>query len=189
MGSRPTTALSFFSHVDLGDAFQFVDHTALRGDKKLQVGRGSPIYETHRLRRRVKKRKSWRGANPRPVGLNASAFPLPHSDLQCFVKFINNIMAERIQNSGVGERRWRSNPQVAGSRPASSFSFSDIFINHIPVVKYNSYYRREEIKYNRSEWRRGKALECQYNFKAEIGVQFINHIIAERTKKQQVGVV
>ena len=40
-----TTALSFFSHVDVGDTFQFVNHTAQRGDKKLQVGRGSPIYD------------------------------------------------------------------------------------------------------------------------------------------------
>ena len=83
-----------------------------------------------------------------------------------------------------------------GSRPASAFSFAHVdvgdafqFINHIPVVTYNSYYRREEIKYNRSEWCSGKALECQYNFKAEIGVQIINHIIAERRKIQQVGVV
>ena len=47
----------------------------------------------------------------------------------------------------------------------------------------------EETKYNRSEWCSGKALECQYNFKAEIGVQIIKHIIAERRKIQQVGVV
>ena len=43
-GLAPASALSF-SHVDVGDAFQFVDHTALRGDKKLQVGRGLPIYD------------------------------------------------------------------------------------------------------------------------------------------------
>ena len=45
---------------------------------------------------------------------------------------------------------------------------------------YQSYYGREEMKYNRSELCSGRALEFQYNFKAEIGVQIINHIIAER---------
>ena len=72
-----------------------------------------------RWRRLVKKTKRWRGANPRPTVLNASAFPLPHSDLQCFVKFINNIIAERIQNN-----------------QSLSFSHVDVgdafqFINHI----------------------------------------------------------
>ena len=43
VGSTPATPFSF-SDVDVGDAFQFINHTAQRGDKKLQVfktiGRG-----------------------------------------------------------------------------------------------------------------------------------------------------
>ena len=38
----------------------------------------------------VKKRKRWRGANPRPMVLNDSALPLRHSNLQCLVQFINH---------------------------------------------------------------------------------------------------
>ena len=90
----------------------------------------------------MKKTKRCRGANPRPMALKASAFPLPHSDLQCFVQFINNIVAERtLKTTGRGAvlvRRWRSNQYVLGSRPASPFSFSDegdAFISIISGVR------------------------------------------------------
>ena len=74
--------------------------------------------------------------------LNASTFPLPHSDLQYFVQFIHNIIAERrlktTGRGGVLVRCWRSNPYVVGSRLASALSFSHVdvgdacqFINHI----------------------------------------------------------
>ena len=46
-----------------------------------------------------------------PPELNASTFPLPHAGLQCFVQFINHIIAERrlktTGRSGVGVRRRR----------------------------------------------------------------------------------
>ena len=38
--------------------------------------------------------------------LNASAFPLPHADLQCFVQFINHIIAERRKIQQVGVVWW-----------------------------------------------------------------------------------
>ena len=51
---------------------------------------------------RVKKIKRGRGANPQPVVLIASAFPLPHGNLQCFVQFRNHIIAERRKIQQVG---------------------------------------------------------------------------------------
>ena len=60
---------------------------------------------------RVKKTKRWRGGNPRPMVLNASALPLHHADL---VFHVYHIIAERslytTGRSGVGVRRWRSKP-------------------------------------------------------------------------------
>ena len=62
---------------------------------------------------------------------------------------------------------------------ASPFSFSDIdvgdafqFINHIMAERRRNITGRSGVVVI-------KGLECQYNFKAEIGVQIINHIIAE----------
>ena len=71
--------------------------------------------------------------------LNASAFPLPHSDLLVHIHY---IIEERRRNttgrSGVLVGRWRSNPQVVGSRLASALSFSHVdvgdafqFINYV----------------------------------------------------------
>ena len=78
----------------------------------------------------------------RPV----NPFSFSHVDVGDAFQFINHIMAERRRNttgrSGVVVGRWRSNPQVVGSRPASTFSFSDVdvgdafqFINHIMAEK------------------------------------------------------
>ena len=84
--------------------------------------------------------------------LNVSALPLRHSDLLLHIYY---IIEERRRNtsgrSGVVVGRWRSNPQVVGSRLASALSFSHVDIGDV--------------------------------------FQFINHIIAERRKIQQVGVV
>ena len=59
--------------------------------------------------------------------LNASAFPLPHSDLLVHIHY---IIEERRRNtsgrSGVLVGRWRSNPQVVGSRLDSALSFSHV---------------------------------------------------------------
>ena len=83
--------------------------------------------------------------------------------------------------SGLLVGRWRLNPQVVGSRPASPFSFShgDVPLHHSdllfsisyswerqrltptplrPVDTYTLYFRREETKYNRSGWCTGRAL-------------------------------
>ena len=68
-----------------------------------------------------------------------------HVDVGDAFQFINHIMAERRRDtagrSGVGVRRWRSKPQVVGSRPVSALSFSHVdvgdafhFINHISAV-------------------------------------------------------
>ena len=83
-------------------------------------------------------------------------------------QFINHIMAERRRNtgrSGVGERRWRFNLSrrfnlsIIYRRFASSQRF--VFFTRRRrrrVSIYQSYYGREEIKENRSEWCGGRAL-------------------------------
>ena len=79
----------------------------------------------------------------------ASALSFSHVDMGDAFQIINHIMAERRRNTtrnttgrgGVVVGRWRSNPQVVGSHPASPFSFSDIdvgdafqIIIHMPVA-------------------------------------------------------
>ena len=90
----------------------------------------------------MKKTKQLRGANPRPMALNASALPLPHSDLLVHIHYIIEDRRRNISGrSGVVVGRWRSKPQVAGSRLDSALSFSHVdvgdafqFINHISAV-------------------------------------------------------
>ena len=105
----------------------------------------------------MKKRKGWRGATTRPMVLNASALPLHHSDLLVHIHY---IIEERRRNttgrSGVVVGRWRS---IIYRRFPSSQRF--VFFTRRRrrrVSIYQSYYRREEAKYSRSEWGRGKAL-------------------------------
>ena len=68
----------FFS--DVGDAFQIINHI-MAERRRNTTGRSGVVVG----RRRVKKRKGWRGVNPRPMVLRASALPLHHSDLMYFV--------------------------------------------------------------------------------------------------------
>ena len=77
-GFAPRQSLSF-SHVDLGNAFQFINN--IIAERRLKTTGRSGVG----VRLRVKKTKRCRGANPQPVGLNASALPLHHSDLQFLV--------------------------------------------------------------------------------------------------------
>ena len=74
-----------------------------------------------------------------------SALSFSHVDVGDAFQFIDHIMAERRRDtagrSGVGVRRWRSKPQVVGSRPVSTLSFSHVdvgdafhFIIHISAV-------------------------------------------------------
>ena len=68
----------------------------------------------------VKKTKRCRGANPRPMVLNASALPLPHTDLQFIVPFPRHMTYDKSYHhreeikynsrSGVVVGRWRSKP-------------------------------------------------------------------------------
>ena len=114
----------------------------------------------------------------------ASALSFSHVDVGEAFQSINHIIAEKDQQVGVvyGIRRWRSKPQVVGSRPATALSFSFIrrrrrvsiyqsLYRRFPssqhfftcrrrgrVSIYQSYYGREEMKYNRSEWCSGRAL-------------------------------
>ena len=73
------------------------------------------------------KEKGLAGREPTTTVLNASAFPLPHSDLLVHIHY---IIEERRRNtsgrSGVVVGRWRSNPQVVGSRLANALSFSHV---------------------------------------------------------------
>ena len=129
--------------------------------------------------------------------LNASAFPLPHADLQCFVQFINHIIAERRQNKtgrgGVLVRRCRSKPQVMGSRPASALSFSHVhvgdafqFVHHIMAERRRNTTGRSGVVVGRCRSkpqvvgsRPASALSFSHVHVGD-AFQFNNHIMAER---------
>ena len=105
VGSLLASALSF-SHVDVGDAFQFINHIYRRFASRQRI-----VLFAAKSVAYVWKKKGWRGANPRPMVLNASALPLHHSDLMFHVY---HIIAEKrpytTGRSGVGVGRWRSKP-------------------------------------------------------------------------------
>ena len=81
-----------FSHVDIGDAFQFILSPSSDVWKRQSAGwrqtadiwlinwNASPTST-------CEKDKIWRGANPRPMVLHASALPLPQADLQFLVSY------------------------------------------------------------------------------------------------------
>ena len=107
----------------------------------------------------MKEKKNSRGANPRPMVLNASVPPLHHSDLLFLTPFPRHMTYDKSYHHREEIKYNRSGVVVGpGFAPRQPFLFFKRFINHIPVVTYNSYYRREEIKYNRSGWCSGRAL-------------------------------
>ena len=75
----------------------------------------------------MKKRKGWRGANPRPVGLNARALPLHHVNLGDAFQFINDISQKRTNRS-----EWCRDKALAfkaighGFAPRQSLAFSHV---------------------------------------------------------------
>ena len=78
-------------------------------------GKSYAAAKSRTRRLRLKKTKHVRGANPRPIVLNASTLPLHHCDLLYFSalwdSMIDNLNAsppQKIQQV-VGARRWRSN--------------------------------------------------------------------------------
>ena len=120
-GFESRQSLSFL-HVDVGDAFHTIAEKRLYTTGRSGVGERF-VFFTHRRRRGV----------------------------SIYQSYYRREEKNTTGRSGVLVGRWRSNPQVVGSRLDSALSFS-----HVDV---------------------GEAF------------QFINHIIAERRKIQQVGVV
>ena len=92
------------SHVDVGDAFQFINGRPT-GPTFKTIGRGfasrhcflffrmcrGKSYAAAKSRTRrlgLEKKKRWQGANPRPIDLKASALPLHHSNLWFIVSYL-----------------------------------------------------------------------------------------------------
>ena len=112
----------------------------------------------------MKKTKRLRGANPRPVVLNASALtPTPLRPVGPSLRYIIYKL-KRVAYVDVWKKKScrGANPRTmvlnACALPIhhSDLLFLVPFPRHMTYDK--SYHHREEIKYNRSEWCSGRAL-------------------------------
>ena len=137
MGSRLANPFSF-SDVDVGDAFQFINHIVREGptsrsgvgDKGLAfqtIGRGfAPrqpyLFFRRRRRRRVSIYQSYYGREG-PTG-----------------------------RSGVGDKALAFQTIGRGFAPRQPFLFFTRRRRRSVSIYYKAYYGREETKYNRSEW-------------------------------------
>ena len=91
IGGLPPASAFSFSHVDVGDAFQFINHISANPYRPAVSCPLSGLYDLQiemcRLRRRVKKKtkRLW-GANPRPMdkGYDRQHIPLCNQSYTCW---------------------------------------------------------------------------------------------------------
>ena len=112
----------------------------------------------------MKKRKGWRGVNPRPMVLRASALPL-RPDVFCspLRRVVSCISYYGREERKYNRSEWCSGRALAFKTIGRGFAPRQCFVfftrrRRRLVSIYQSYYGREEIKNNRSEWCRGRAL-------------------------------
>ena len=133
MGSRPASPFSF-SHVDIGDAFQFINH--IMAERGRNTAGRSGVGD-----KALAFKPTGRGFAPR------QSLSFSHVDVGDAFQFINHIMAERGRNtagrSGVGDKALAFKPTGRGFAPRQSLSFSHVdvgdafqFMNHIMAERY-----------------------------------------------------